>query len=178
MKEFVLGLTLLRIILSPLIFIFIVSLQSYWLALAAFLLAALTDYYDGLLARNYNVESRLGAILDPIADKVLIVFTIISVIVLTQSSFVAFMGALIIGREFWVSALRELVGKTQDSNTMRVTFIAKTKTTFQFIALGMYILGEAADLAMVDFLANFIFFLALLLTYKSAIDYTKNVLKK
>jgi CDP-diacylglycerol--glycerol-3-phosphate 3-phosphatidyltransferase len=178
MKEFVLGLTLLRIILSPLIFIFAIFLESYWSALAAFLFAAITDYYDGLLARKYGVESRLGAILDPIADKVLIVFTIISVIVLTQNSFVAFMGALIIGREFWVSSLRELVGQSQNPNRMRVTFIAKTKTTFQFIALGMYILGEAADLAIISFLANFTFFLSALLAYKSAIDYTENVFRK
>jgi len=177
MKNFVLGLTLLRFILSPIIFILIVFFESYWLALISFLIAATTDYYDGLLARKFNVESKLGAILDPIADKVLVVFTIITVVVLTQNLFVAFMGALILGREFWVNALRELASKTQNSNATNVTFIAKTKTTFQFIALGMFILGEAANLAMISFLANFIFFLALLFAYKSAIDYTKNVFK-
>jgi cardiolipin synthase len=85
MKNFVLGLTLLRLILSPIIFILIVFFESYWLALIFFLIAATTDYYDGLLARKYNVESKLGAILDPIADKVLVVFMIITVVVLTQN---------------------------------------------------------------------------------------------
>ena len=178
MKNFVLGLTLLRFILSPLIFILIIFFESYWLALISFLIAATTDYYDGLLARKYNVESKLGAILDPIADKVLVVFTIITVVVLTKNLFVAFMGALIIGREFWVSALRELSSKTQKSNRTQVTFLAKTKTTFQFLALAMFILGEAANLAIISFLASFIFFLALLLAYKSAIDYTQNVFRK
>lgn len=178
MKNFVLGLTLLRIILSPLIFILIVFFESYWFAMTAFLIAASTDYYDGLLARKYNVESKLGAILDPIADKVLVVFTIIAVVVLTQNLFVAFMGALILGREFWVSALRELASKTQKSNRTQVTFLAKAKTTFQFLALAMFILGEAANLAIISFLASFIFFLALLLAYKSAIDYTQNFYRK
>ena len=106
------------------------------------------------------------------------VFTIITVVVLTQNLFVAFMGALILGREFWVSALRELASKTQKSNRTQVTFLAKAKTTFQFLALAMFILGEAANLAIISFLASFIFFLALLLAYKSAIDYTQNFYRK
>ena len=178
MKEFVLGLTLLRIILSPLIFIFSVFLETNWLALAFFLIAAATDYYDGYLARKYNVESRLGAILDPIADKVLLVFAIFSVVLFTENDYVALIGAFILGREFWVSALREFASKTQQHKATKVTFIAKTKTSFQFIALGMYFFAEAANLPLISFLANFFLFLAMMFAYKSALEYTQNLINK
>jgi CDP-diacylglycerol--glycerol-3-phosphate 3-phosphatidyltransferase len=174
MQSIVLGLTLFRILSAPFIFITAIFFESYWLAFWLFNLAALTDYFDGKLARVFQVESRLGAILDPIGDKLLVLFTIITVIVFTQDIYVALMGACILAREFWVSALREYSSSQNISNTTAVTFQAKAKTTFQFIAIGMYFFGTAANLAIINFLANFILLIAVFLTYKTAIDYTKN----
>ena len=122
------------------------------------------------------MESRLGAILDPIGDKLLVLFAIITVVVFTQDIYVALMGAFILAREFWVSALREYASAQNNSKATTVTFIAKTKTTVQFIALSMYFLGSAADLALMTFLASFVLFIAVLLALKSAIDYTQNTL--
>jgi CDP-diacylglycerol--glycerol-3-phosphate 3-phosphatidyltransferase len=177
MQSLVLGLTLFRILAAPFIFMSAIFLENYWLAFWLFNLAALTDYFDGKFAREFNVETTLGAILDPIGDKLLVLFAIITVIVLTQDIYVAFMGAFILAREFWVSALREFSSSYNISNATKVTFVAKTKTTFQFIALSMFFLGTAADLALVTFLASFIFFVAALLAFKSAVDYTLNILK-
>ena len=178
MQKLVLSLTLFRILAAPFIFIFSIFFESYWLAFWLFNIAALTDYFDGKLARAYKVESRLGAILDPIGDKLLVLFAIITVIVFTKDIFVALMGAFILAREFWVSALREYVSAQNNSKATKVTFIAKTKTTVQFIALSIYFLGSAADLALMTFIANFFLFMSVLLALKSAIEYTNNALKK
>jgi len=177
MQKLVLSLTLSRILAAPFIFISAIFLENYWLAFWLFNIAALTDYFDGKLARTYQVESKLGAILDPIGDKLLVLFAIITIVVFTQDIFVALMGAFILAREFWVSALREYASSQQNSKATKVTFIAKTKTTVQFIALSMYFLGSAADLALMTFLASFMLFIAVLLATKSAIDYSSNVIK-
>ena len=176
MQKLVLSLTLFRILAAPFIFISAIFLENYWLAFWLFNIAALTDYFDGKLARTYQVESRLGAILDPIGDTLLVLFAIITVIVFTQDIYVALMGAFILAREFWVSALREYASAQNNSKATTVTFIAKTKTTVQFIALSMYFLGSAVDLALMTFLASFVLFIAVLLALKSAIHYTQNTL--
>ena len=176
MQRLVLSLTLFRILAAPFIFISAIFFENCWLAFWLFNIAALTDYFDGKLARTYQVESRLGAILDPIGDKLLVLFALITVIVFTQDIYVALMGAFILAREFWVSALREYASAQNNSKATTVTFMAKTKTTVQFIALSMYFLGSAADLALMTFLASFVLFIAVLLALKSAIDYTQNTL--
>jgi CDP-diacylglycerol--glycerol-3-phosphate 3-phosphatidyltransferase len=176
MQSLVLSLTLFRILAAPFIFISAIFLENYWLAFWLFNFAALTDYFDGKLARDFNVESKLGAILDPIGDKLLVLFAVITVTLFTQNIYVAFMGVLILGREFWVSALREFSSSHNISNATKVTLVAKAKTTFQFIALSMFFLGAAADLALITFLASFVLLIAVFLACKSAIDYTKNTL--
>ena len=177
MQSLVLSLTLFRILAAPFVFISSIFLENYWLAFWLFNLAALTDYFDGKLARGFQVESRLGAILDPIGDKLLVLFAIISIIVFTQNIYIAFMGTFILAREFWVSALREFSSANNISNSTAVTFIAKSKTTVQFIAISMYFLGAAFGLALITFLASFALFISVLLACKSAIDYTVNTFK-
>ena len=177
MQRLVLSLTLFRILAAPFIFISAIFLENYWLAFWLFNIAALTDYFDGKLARTYQVESSLGAILDPIGDKLLALFAIITVVVFTQDIYVALMGAFILAREFWVSALREYSSAQNISNKTLVTKIAKVKTTFQFIAFSLFFFGAAFNLAIITFIANFVLFIALLLTYKSAIDYSVTTFK-
>jgi CDP-diacylglycerol--glycerol-3-phosphate 3-phosphatidyltransferase len=103
------------------------------LAFAAFVLAAITDFFDGWLARKLEATSLWGAILDPIADKVLVCTAVLGLMALHATGVVV-PGALILFREFAVSALRE----TAASKGVRlpVTLLAKWKTTFQLLALG------------------------------------------
>jgi CDP-diacylglycerol--glycerol-3-phosphate 3-phosphatidyltransferase len=103
-------------------------------ALIAFIAAAVTDFFDGWLARRMNATSAWGAILDPIADKVLVCATVLGLLALAASPMVVVPAALILFREFTVSALREaLAGRI----SLPVTLLAKWKTTLQLIALGL-----------------------------------------
>ena len=76
MNFFIQSLTYFRILTAPIIFIFITSFDLYGWGLILFLLASISDYWDGFLARRYKLESVLGAVVDPIADKMLITFVI------------------------------------------------------------------------------------------------------
>ena len=101
-------------------------------AFVAFVVAAVTDFFDGWLARRWNATSILGAILDPIADKVLVAAAIVG-LVATGDVEVALPGGLILFREFSVSALRETLAPK--GLRLPVTVLAKWKTTVQLVAL-------------------------------------------
>ena len=109
-------------------------------AFVAFVVAAVTDFFDGWLARKFNATSLLGAILDPIADKVLIACAIVGLIADGQPA-LALPGGLILFREFAVSALRETLAPK--GLRLPVTLLAKWKTTLQLVALAvmLYIQG-------------------------------------
>ena len=74
----------------------------HWAALILFIFASITDYFDGYLARKYDKVSVLGEILDPIADKLLIVFLLFAISIFLSSEFIAFVSSVIIAREIWV----------------------------------------------------------------------------
>jgi CDP-diacylglycerol--glycerol-3-phosphate 3-phosphatidyltransferase len=107
-------------------------------AFFAFVVAALTDFVDGWLARRLNAASLWGAILDPIADKVLVCGVILGLLTLGQNAPVAIPAALILFREFTVSALREVAAAK--GVRLPVTLLAKWKTTLQLTALGAELL--------------------------------------
>jgi CDP-diacylglycerol--glycerol-3-phosphate 3-phosphatidyltransferase len=101
-------------------------------AFVSFAVAAVTDFFDGYLARKWQVVSTMGAILDPIADKILVTGAILGLLGL-QSLFFILASGLILFREFAVSAMREVLAPR--GIKLPVTFLAKTKTTLQLIAL-------------------------------------------
>lgn len=104
-------------------------------AVYAFIVAALTDFVDGWLARKLDAESVWGAILDPIGDKVLVCGAILGLLALGPQPWVVLPAGLILFREFTVSALREVgAGK---GVKLPVTLLAKWKTTLQLTALAM-----------------------------------------
>ncbi len=102
------------------------------------MVAALTDFLDGALARQLHAETVWGAILDPIADKVLVCGAILGLLSLGPNAAVAIPAALILFREFTVSALREVAAGKGVS--LPVTLLAKWKTTLQLVALGAELL--------------------------------------
>ena len=130
--------TIMRIAITPLIAVLIwidEPAYGYQLALALYTIASVTDYIDGYMARRLNVESPLGEMLDPIADKLLIAAVLLALASVTSSGWVFLTPALIILiREFMVSGLREFLAKQNVSAP--VTRLAKWKTTAQILALG------------------------------------------
>ena len=100
MNYFIQFLTYFRIFIAPVIFILITLFDAYEWALILFLLASISDYWDGFLARKYNLESIIGEILDPIADKILVTFLILALSLELSSIFIGMVGGLMLVREF------------------------------------------------------------------------------
>ena len=115
-----------------------------WFALVLFIGAAITDYFDGYLARLWKQESKFGTMLDPIADKAMVV---IALLVITGFSgmnpWILLPATLILFREVFVSGLREFLGAA--AGTLKVTKLAKWKTTAQMVAIAVLFLGTGLD---------------------------------
>jgi cardiolipin synthase (CMP-forming) len=124
-----------------------------WIAFAIYVLAAITDFFDGYLARKWQQQSSLGRMLDPIADKVLVAVVLL---VLCSSPILSgghiWAAVIILSREVLVSGLREYLGELQVS--VPVTKIAKWKTTVQLVAIGFLIAGPAGD-TIIPYLTEF-----------------------
>lgn len=136
-------LTILRLLAAPgvpVMFLYFHRPWADWAALALFLLAAITDWFDGYLARAWNQQSRFGAAMDPIADKAMVV---IALVVITGYSgmnpWLILPATLILFREVFVSGLRESLG--DKATQLAVTKIAKWKTTTQMVAISVLFLG-------------------------------------
>lgn len=137
-------LTVLRIAIVPLLILvmFVPVDAARWFAVIIFTLAAVTDFFDGYLARRHGVQSDLGAILDPIADKFLVLAALLMLIAIgTLSGFNVVAAVIILGREILVSGLREFLAGV--SVKLPVTQLAKWKTTIQMVAIGFLIAGPA-----------------------------------
>ena len=127
-----------------------------------------------LLARKYNAVSELGEVLDPIADKILIVFVLFGLAVNLSSYLIAFIGALIITREIWVGALRDLNARNNRGDATKVTFLAKIKTTIQLFTLSIYLLALTLNNMLLIIFADIFLFISLFITLYTGLIYTLN----
>lgn len=141
------SLTVLRLFAAPLVpvmFLYFHRPWADWLALALFVGAAVTDWFDGYLARLWKQESKFGAMLDPIADKAMVV---IAIMVITgyngMNPWLILPASVIIFREVFVSGLREFLGA--QAGTLKVTKLAKWKTTAQMVAIAAMFLGTGLE---------------------------------
>ena len=117
-----------------------------WLALAVFTLASVTDYFDGYLARAWQQTSNIGRMLDPIADKLLVATCLLLLAADTDRTIAGWSlwaAIIILCREILVSGLREYLAALKVS--VPVTQLAKWKTTLQMVAIGILLMGPAAD---------------------------------
>ncbi len=143
-------LTVLRLLAAPgvaVMFLYFTRPWADFLALTLFVGAAITDYFDGYLARLWKQESRFGAMLDPIADKAMVV---IAIMVITgyngMNPWLILPATVILFREVFVSGLREFLG--DKAGLLRVTHLAKWKTTAQMVAIAVLFLGTG--LSVID----------------------------
>ena len=153
------------------------SPEGYLLALLLFFLAGVTDYFDGYLARKYNAVSQLGEILDPIADKILILFVLFGLAINLSSYLIGFIGAIIITREIWVGALRDLNARNGKSKATKVTFLAKIKTTIQLFTISIYLFGLALNNMLMIIFGDILLFMSLFITLYTGYIYTLNTFK-
>ena len=170
--------TLSRIIIALIIFYLFTRNDSYLLILILFFIAGISDYLDGYLARKYNLVSSIGEILDPIADKILIVFLFFGLAINLSSYLIGFAGSIIIARELWVSALRDFNARNSNLNATRVTFLAKIKTTIQLFTILIYLIGLSTQFMLLIVLADILLVIATLITIYTGINYTNNTFKK
>ena len=169
--------TIIRILLSPAIFIFLLF-GNYYLCIFLFFIAGISDYLDGYLARKYNAVSNLGEILDPIADKILIIFSLFGLAVTLNSFVIAFLSSFIIAREIGIAALRDYSSRNNISDKTKVTYLAKIKTAIQLFAISLYLLALALNLNLLIIISDIVLIIATLVTLYSGYQYVNNVLKK
>jgi len=172
------AITLSRILCAILIYLFLYLENQYLFALLLFGIASFSDFLDGYLARKTNNESVLGEILDPIADKLLIVFVLIGLSVNLDSFLIGFISAVIISREIWVAALRDINARNNQSDKTKVTYLAKTKTAIQMFAILMYLFGLTLNNMTILFFADIVLIIALLVTIQTGLQYTISTFKK
>lgn len=143
-----------------------------WWALGIFVVASVTDFFDGYLARSWNQQSNIGRMLDPIADKLLVA----SILLLVAADGVIagwsiWAAIIILCREILVSGLREYLAALKVS--VPVTWIAKWKTTLQMVAIGFLLAGPAGDkvLPYTTEIGIFLLWVAAIITIYTGYDY-------
>lgn len=169
-------LTLIRIFLIP-VFVVVFYLPFEWSNLSCaiiFTLAAITDYFDGFLARTLKQVSPFGEFLDPVADKLMVVVALVLLVGRPHIVYVAIPAAIIVGREIVVSALREWMAEIGKRASVAVSFIGKFKTAVQMVAV-IVLLAYRPEVSPQWFgLTGYILlYLAALLTLWSMIMYLK-----
>ncbi len=170
------GLTLSRIVLVPLLIVFLISSSrvNVLIAAAIFLLASVTDWLDGLIARRRNQVTTLGAMLDPVADKLLVAAALVSLLKIDKVA--AWMVVVIIGRELAVSGLRAVAGTV--GVIVPASRLAKWKTVLQYTAITMLIVEKGIDSPPFHALATGVLWAALVLTVVSGVDYFYRFFRK
>jgi CDP-diacylglycerol--glycerol-3-phosphate 3-phosphatidyltransferase len=172
-------LTLFRVLLLP-VMIVVYYLPFRFASLAAavvFVLAGVTDWLDGYLARRLNLTSAFGAFLDPVADKLMVAVTLF---LLVQSNpggwpgvLLAVTAAVIVGREISVSALREWMAEIGERSRVKVAFLGKLKTAMQMVALVVLLLQHDAETLRLYHIGEALLVVAGVLTIWSGLDYLR-----
>jgi CDP-diacylglycerol--glycerol-3-phosphate 3-phosphatidyltransferase len=169
------SLTLIRIIVSPLI-VMLFMLPYAWARPAAavvFILAGITDYLDGYLARRLNQMSGFGAFLDPVADKLMVSTALVLLVAADPRPLIAITAAIIIGREITVSALREWMAELGERANVAVSMIGKLKTTMQIAGLSFLIYEHSIYGLPTYRIGEVLLLVAAVLTIASMVDYLR-----
>ncbi len=174
-------LTIFRIVLAPVIAILIwkeTSNPQLIIAFLLFLIAGITDWLDGYLARKLEVQSHLGRILDPIADKVLVACVLLAIASHHTRDFMFITPTLIIFlREFIISGFREYMSKR--GVVINVSSLSKWKTTIQLLSIGLIMLAMIfSDYSILVYASIVLYWLAAIITIKTGYDYLSSGLSE
>ena len=168
-------LSLLRIALIPvLIVVFLLPYKSApaW-ATAIFVVAAITDWLDGYLARKWDQASAFGAFIDPVADKLIVAVALVLILFKTNEWYILLPVVIIIGREITVSALREWMAELGSRSAIKVSYVGKLKTAFQMLSIACLLYHSPAfDLPIFE-IGVTLLYVAAGLTISSMLSYLK-----
>ncbi|MEH6589687.1 MAG: CDP-diacylglycerol--glycerol-3-phosphate 3-phosphatidyltransferase [Halioglobus sp.] len=170
------ALTLLRICLIPvMVVVFYVPFENHLLVAAAiFAFAAVTDWFDGYLARRLGQMTAFGAFLDPVADKLMVVIALVLLVERHDTLLFTLAACVIIGREIVISALREWMAALGERTSVAVSYIGKVKTTFQMLAIiGLLAIDPNTDESWMLALSYLLLYAAAILTLWSMFVYLK-----
>lgn len=147
--------TLARLVSIPVLIIvfYLPTSWSGWLAAGIFIVAGITDWLDGYLARRMNLTSRFGAFLDPVADKLMVAAALVLLVQNHATAWMAIPALVIISREIAVSALREWMAEIGQRARVAVSWVGKVKTVVQIVAITALLVQtpgktKAGDLVM------------------------------
>ena len=168
-------LTWARILLIPLVvgvfYLPLTAAEQNFVATAAFLVAAITDWVDGWLARKLNQTSAFGAFLDPVADKLMVAAALVMLVELNRVD--AMLAFIIIGREIAISALREWMARIGAAKSVAVSLVGKLKTIAQMTAIPMLLWHTPIGPLDIHLLGTWSLWIAALVTLWSMIYYLK-----
>lgn len=168
-------LTLLRISLIP-IFVIVFYLPFQWSYLASaiiFLIAAITDWLDGYLARKLNQTSPLGEFLDPVADKLIVAVALVLLVQSHASILLAIPAAIIVCREIVISALREWMAELGKRQRVAVSELGKIKTAGQMIAIILLLSQDPHAVSLISIVGYILIYAASILTLWSMVIYLR-----
>jgi len=172
-------LTLFRVLLLPvMVVVYYLPFRGANLAAAVvFVLAGVTDWLDGYLARRLNLTSAFGAFLDPVADKLMIAVTLFLLVQSHRGGWpgilMAVTASIIVGREISVSALREWMAQIGARSKVKVAFLGKLKTAMQMVALVVLLLQHDAETLRLYHIGEALLVVAGILTIWSGLDYLR-----
>ncbi|MCF8462977.1 MAG: CDP-diacylglycerol--glycerol-3-phosphate 3-phosphatidyltransferase, partial [Rickettsiaceae bacterium] len=145
---------------------------SHRLAALLFLIAAITDFLDGYLARKFNLQSNFGKIMDNIADKILVVSILVLLVKFRKVNEIP--ALLIIAREFLISGLRQILSEVNMKIT--VSNLGKIKTAMQMCAIFFLLLGsKGSTIVYMDLIGQILLWVSALLTLLSGYEYVKKI---
>lgn len=177
-------LTFVRLGLIPIFMIcfYLPFTWSHYLAGGIFMLAALTDWLDGYLARRLAQVTPLGAFIDPVADKLIVVVALVLLVGAYATPFLTIPAVVIIAREIAVSALREWMAELGERTQVAVGMVGKCKTAIQMLALTLFLIQPVNIHSMGVWISFGLLYVAVVLTLWSMMQYLsaaarKNLLK-
>lgn len=166
----------MRILLIPvLVVVFYLPFKNHLLVAAGiFAVAAITDWFDGYLARRLGQMTAFGAFLDPVADKLMVTIALVLLVERHDTLMFTLAACVIVGREVVVSALREWMAELGERTSVAVSYIGKVKTAFQMIAItALLAIDPVADDNSLLVVAYLILYTAAVLTLWSMFIYLK-----
>jgi CDP-diacylglycerol---glycerol-3-phosphate 3-phosphatidyltransferase len=168
-------LSLLRIALIPVLvgIFFLPNVSAPLWATIVFVVAAVTDWLDGYIARKWDQTSPFGAFIDPVADKLIVAVALVLILYKTPTWYILIPVIIIIGREITVSALREWMAELGQRNAVKVSYVGKLKTTFQMISIGCLIFSKPLLGLPIFEIGIALLYVAAGLTLSSMISYLK-----